>query len=1095
MAFLSVNLRRLLAGFLGGLAIAAAAVPVDFNVPAQASAPAMLAFSQQAKVEILFSFDELQAVNSPAVQGRYEPEEALARLLSNTGFSARRNAPGKFVVARTKRPTGALTGRIVGADEKPVAGVTVVLADTRLRTLTDEAGAFTFPAVAPGDYRLLAGGPGYRPVEQKDVHIEAGHTRELAPLAVRPASQVTELEPYVVKDRADRLLIGEDVGAAPRRAAGNLDLPRTEDNALPFTIFTREQITRSGVVQLNEFFQRELLDGNTNSQPPEQNGQTDSFVSGSSNLGLRGYGSDQTVVLVNGRRLPETFTDNIGVLGAPDVNVVPVSLVQQVEVLPVSASALYSGNAVGGVINIVLRPDYEGAEVRTTYTNALGGFDAPQSSVALQYGRGLLGGKLHVRLNATFTRTEPAVESELDYQRARLAGTTGLAARATPNIASADNTPLFPSSTATFTSVAPGADGTGGLGAYTGRAGVYSQEGFETPGGLASAFNSRDYVYGREQQRESWYGSFVYDVKPWLQLGLDGNYSTTTVHRGFDLFPATLRLNAGPGNPFGQEVKVALNEIAPALGQDYNEARLESYSVVGGALVKLPAQWQVTLDGQYSRNLAHYRGTLRADTDRWQQLVDTGRYNPLRDTQVFAAPAEFYDQVLVYYGGRGRFVTLGDFETFEGAIRATNEALNLPTGKSTTNFGADYRLGRLAPYLEEPRYADGTPAPQVTQWTGRTLERISVFGELQAPLLPASWLPHPVTGIELDLAARYIASSQSNETNLAPTFGLKVDFAGGLSFRGSYTTSNRFPSPMMSRPLSAGSGGGSASDLVSVTDPLRNDEKYEAEARLVINPNIRPESAATQSAGLVWQRGKTHRVRLSLDFADTTKTNEIVGLDVAGLMNLEEFYPDRVIRTTTPPSGPATPLRVTTLLTGTTNAAHRHSQNWSFAGEYAWRDVAGGKLELRGRWVHFQRYDLQRAPNSPEVDELDEPDGLVPSLLRDRLTLGAGWMHPLGGFGADAHYLSPRKLPAKEWAAQGSDRIKEYWQIDVYAQADLTRWLPKPHERFRLTLQARLNNLSNFAFPKYANDVSGAGVQPYGDWRGRTCSLSLTAEF
>jgi hypothetical protein len=41
----------------------------------------------------------------------------------------------------------------------------------------------------------------------------------------------------------------------------------------------------------------------------------------------------------------------------------------------------------------------------------------------------------------------------------------------------------------------------------------------------------------------------------------------------------------------------------------------------------------------------------------------------------------------------------------------------------------------------------------------------------------------------------------------------------------------------------------------------------------------------------------------------------------------------------------------------------------------------------------------------------------------------------------------------------------------------------------------RINNLFGAHLPKYANDPSGAGVQPYGDWRGRTYSLSLTATF
>jgi hypothetical protein len=321
-----------------------------------------------------------------------------------------------------------------------------------------------------------------------------------------------------------------------------------------------------------------------------------------------------------------------------------------------------------------------------------------------------------------------------------------------------------------------------------------------------------------------------------------------------------------------------------------------------------------------------------------------------------------------------------------------------------------------------------------------------------------------------------------------------MDFAGGVSLRGSYTTSDRFPSAVMSRPIVSGSGGGSTADMVNILDPLRH-ETYETESRVAVNPNVRPESAVTQSAGLMWQRGKTHRVRVSLDFADTTKVNEFITLEAQDVMNLESTYPDRVVRATTPPPGtPAAPPRVTTVLVGPANAAQRHSQNWSLAAEYNWRDFAGGTLELRGRWVHFQRYDRQLLPGGPWVDELDAPQG-PNAPLRDRVTFGAGWGNPVVGFGVDTHYLGSRQLPRIEQVAQGSDQIDAYWQIDAYAQTDLTRWIPYKSDRFGLTAQLRINNLSNFAFPKYVTNSSGAGVQPYGDWRGRTYSLSLTAEF
>lgn len=1090
---LSVPLRRLgvLLGIL--LAAAAAAAPIDFNLPAQSAAESLVALSRQAQVELLFSYDDLRAIPVEALVGQFEPEEALSRLLRNSGFTARRNLRGKFIVSRTRLPTGSLEGRILTPAGEPAVSLPVALAGTRLRTQTDSHGRFVFPTVSPGTHRLFAGGTGYQLLERSGLIIEPGRTLVLAPLQLDPASDITILDPYVVTERNDRLPIGEGVGAAPRRAAGNLDLPRTEDNALPFTLFTREQITRSGVVQLNEFFQRELLDGNA-SVPPEQNGESSSFISGSSNIGLRGYGADQTVVLVNGRRLPETFTENTAALGAPDVNLVPLSLVQQVEVLPVSASALYSGNAVGGVINIVLRPDVEGTEVRTTYTNVLDGFDAPQSSVSLQHGRHLLDGALKLRVNATFTRTDPAVESELGLQRARMAASAGLEPRATPNVESADGTALFGPGTASFTSVAPGSDGSGGMAAFAGREGVPNTDAFDAPGGLAASLDSRDYPYGRKQRRSVWYGSVVYDISPWLQLGFDGTYARSVIHRGHDLFRGTLLLPAASAfNPFGKEVKVALHEFASQLGEDYNQARLESYSFVAAALIRLPASWQVAFDGQYARNIARYRGLVRADEDRWQGLVNSGRYNPLRDTQAATAPAAFYDEVLVYYGTQGRFVTLGDYETFEGAVRVTNEALSLPTGSGTVNLGSDYRLSRLAPYTEQPRFADGTPAPEVVEWSGRSLERISVFGEIQAPLLPERLLPRWLRSVETDSAMRYIISAQSNETTFAPTFGLKLNLAGGIALRGSYTTSNRFPSPLMSRRLSEGSGGGAGSDPAPIFDPLRN-ESYVIDAKIAVNPDVRAESAVTQTAGLIWQRGKEHRFRASIDFADTTKTNEIIELGAQEILNLESSYPDRIQRTTPSPSGPN---RVTTVLVGPANAARRHSQNWSIAGDYSWRDLAGGTLELRSRWVWFHRYDRQREPGGPMVDELDDPDTVSLGLLRHRLMLGAGWSNSRYGFGLDTHYFGARTLPAVERPVQGSDRIKAYWQMDAYIQSDLTHLLPARHrpDRLRLGVQLRVNNITNYEFPRYVNAPSGTGRQPYGDWRGRTFSVSFSANY
>jgi len=634
----------------------------------------------------------------------------------------------------------------------------------------------------------------------------------------------------------------------------------------------------------------------------------------------------------------------------------------------------------------------------------------------------------------------------------------------------------------------PGANGNGGLAAFNGRQGVRNLAFFASPGGPAPSINSRDYPYGRRQERASYFISGTYDPFSWLQVGLDITYARTVVHRGYDVFQGDLNLDAASAlNPFHQAVAVSLNETAPQLGRNYNEARLEFISLVGGALVYLPSNWRLSADGQYARNIAKYRGLGGADPTRWQQLVDAGLYNPLRDTQVFAPPREFYDRVLVYRGGAGRFVTVGDYDTLDAAIRLANRSLALPTGSGALNVGADYRRTHLANYTDNRVYADGSPAATPIPWSGRTLERVSVFGEVQAPLLPAARLPRWLPALEGELALRYIAAATTRETNVAPTFGLKADFLGGFSFRGSLTTSNRVPTPQMSLPV-AQPGGIPGSNLTPINDPVRH-EGYDVQADDAPNPNLRPEAAVTQTAGVIFQRGKSRRFRAAIDFVDTRKTNEVEVLYAQDVVNLEALFPSRVVR------NPATTGRIQSVVTGAVNVASRHSQNWKLSLGGTWGDCLGGSLEGYATVLYFQRYDRRIFPTSPMVDELAAPDSGSPGLLRYRANFGASWANRDFGFGVDGHYFHARILPLTEQPFQRSDRIGAHSEFDVFVQSDLGRWLPWKDSRFGLRGQFRINNVLDAAYPRYTGGGSPAGVQPYGDWRGRTYSVSVTATF
>jgi outer membrane receptor protein involved in Fe transport len=1092
--------RRLAACTALAVALALPAAPIEFHLPAQSASDGLLAFAQQANVEILFPSDELQAARTNALDGSYEPDDALVRLLSGTGFSARRFGRDKYVVRSIRQASGTITGRLLLASGEPAARVTVAVAGTRLSAVTDSAGHFNFAAVPPGRHTLFAQTPGSHPLQIENVEVEAGRLSQLEDQRFQLVRELEQLDPYIVQGRSARLRPIDDSAAllGSRRATGNLDLPRSEDDTLPFAIYTREQITRSGVVALNEFLQRAILEGDAAARPPEQSGSFDlkEGFAGSSNLKLRGYGDNETVILVNGRRLPEVQT-SIGPTQPADVNFIPLSLIQQVEVLPASASAIYSGNPVGGVINIVLRPDVTATELNATYTNAAAGYDAPQTSFSLQHGQSLLDNKLRVRLNAVFTAAEPPTEAELGFRR-RHAATLTLAPdalyRATPNVQSADGSPLFGPGSASFTSVAPGANGSGGLAAFNGRAGMQQTDFYDSPAGLSASSTALDSPYGRRQRRQAFFGSVTYDPFPWMQVGLDATHSLTVMNRGLDVLTTNLTLAANsPVNPFGKELAIALVDTPPELGESYNEARIDFTSAVGGLLLRLPRDWRLSADAQVSRNIVKYRGLYGADPQRWQSLVNQGLYNPLRDTQRFGPPREFYDSVLIYRGGRNRFVKLGDYRTLDVAARISNQELSFPTGRASMIAGADYRSLRLADFTEETLYSDGTPSADPTVHRGRSLERYSVFAETQAPLVPRRWLPSWLHQLAADVAVRYVASDQSNEVNTVPTLGLKVDFAGGVSFRGSVTSSKRFPTPQLSRVVAAPAGPGGGVNQELITDPLRNNEAYLAPIDDTIVPGLPPEDAITQTAGLVFECGDEHHLRVSLDFIDTRKTNEILALDAQRTINLETLFPDRIVRAAPAPGEIAG--RVTRIIVASVNASSRRSQNWTLAADYAWTGLWGGTLETRARLLYYQRYERQVFSNSPVVDELNHPDGTAPGLLRYRANFGAGWSNRTFGVGLDGQYFHSRVLPALEQVLQGSREIRPYWQFDAYALADLLRLFHVKTKRYGLRGQARVNNLSGFDYPKYASDGAGAGVQPYGDWRGRTYSHSVTATF
>jgi iron complex outermembrane receptor protein len=123
----------------------------------------------------------------------------------------------------------------------------------------------------------------------------------------------------------------------------------------------------------------------------------DQRSTGESALNLRNLGQNRTLTLVNGRRFVSGFGGN----SAVDINVIPAALIERVDVLTGGASAVYGADAVTGVVNFIMKKNFEGLAVDAQYGDAQKG-DFRDQVYSVTAGRNLDGGRGNIAVNYTF---------------------------------------------------------------------------------------------------------------------------------------------------------------------------------------------------------------------------------------------------------------------------------------------------------------------------------------------------------------------------------------------------------------------------------------------------------------------------------------------------------------------------------------------------------------------------------------------------------------------------------------------------------------------------------------------------------------------
>ncbi len=187
----------------------------------------------------------------------------------------------------------------------------------------------------------------------------------------------------------------------------NTGIERTQDDSQPFIVMTREEIQRSGAPNL-ETFLRNQLNVNTSPVVGQQapgGARIPGAAVGVSAINLRGIGLRDTLILIDGRRQPGVNAGG-GDITQPSITGIPIASIERIEVLASSASGIYGSGASGGVINIVLRRDFNGGELAMNYSDTTD-FAHAQGQIDLTLGMPLEGGRTRISLTANATKSDP----------------------------------------------------------------------------------------------------------------------------------------------------------------------------------------------------------------------------------------------------------------------------------------------------------------------------------------------------------------------------------------------------------------------------------------------------------------------------------------------------------------------------------------------------------------------------------------------------------------------------------------------------------------------------------------------------------------
>lgn len=527
-------------------------------------------------------------------------------------------------------------------------------------------------------------------------------------------------------------------------------------------------------------------------------------------INLRGIGTNATLVLYDGKRLPPQGTQG----QYTDPSVLPSIALERVEVVADGASAVYGSDAIAGVVNLILRKNFNGAELRVRSGFTDGGYDEQQVS-------GIVGHRWSsgsIMVAGEYTRNAALRGSDLPWYRSNNTDRGGHDFRTT------------------FCN--PGTITVGGASYAIPESGV---TGANVGSLVAGTSNKCDYSSQNalipEQQRYSVVTSISQQVTDRIRLFGDGFYSYRNgVQLGTgDTFTATVT-NANPF--FVSPVPGATSEnvtysLLPELGPDRNSYHSYSWNVMGGVEAKLFGDWEATAYYSHGEskdvadNIHGVNGGALAAA-----LADT---DPATALNVFGGPNNPATLAAI---NDNAFIIEGNTALDVANLQFNGSLFDLPGGAVRLAVGGEYR--------KEYTFTDlgiGSSANLKHIAAGGSRNVKALFGELYVPIFGASNAVPGIRELSLSLAGRYEHYSDFGDTS-NPKIGITYKPVDGITLRGSFGTSFRAPTFTEISTVAGGAG------LYPSTQPGPNGTNLTGIMVAGGNPDLKPETATTWSAGV-----------------------------------------------------------------------------------------------------------------------------------------------------------------------------------------------------------------------------------------------------